>query len=46
MIISALLIASSLMARVNHTFSVVFFLGAVAIGAFMLWRIIRTPGGL
>jgi hypothetical protein len=46
MIVSALLIASALMARVNHTFSVVFFLGAVALGVFMLWRIIRTPGGL
>jgi hypothetical protein len=46
MIISALLIASALMARVNHTFSVVFFLGAVALGVFVLWRIIRTPGGL
>jgi ubiquinone biosynthesis protein len=46
LIVSALLVASALMARVNHTFSVVFFLGAVALGLFMLWRIIRTPGGL
>jgi ubiquinone biosynthesis protein len=46
MIVSSLLIASALMARVNHTFSIVFFLGAVALGVFMLWRIIRTPGGL
>jgi ubiquinone biosynthesis protein len=46
MIISALLIASALMARVNHTFSVVFFCAAAVLGAYMLWRIIRTPGGL
>jgi hypothetical protein len=45
-IVAALLIASALMARVNHTFSIVFFLGAVALGVFMLWRIMRTPGGL
>jgi predicted unusual protein kinase regulating ubiquinone biosynthesis (AarF/ABC1/UbiB family) len=45
-IIAALLLASALMARVSHTFSVVFFLGAVALGLFVLWRIIRTPGGL
>jgi len=46
MIVSALLIASALMARVNHTFSVVFFCAAFALGLFMLWRILRTPGGL
>ena len=46
MIISALLIASALMARVNHTLSVVGFLAAAALGLYMLWRILRTPGGL
>jgi predicted unusual protein kinase regulating ubiquinone biosynthesis (AarF/ABC1/UbiB family) len=46
MIISALLIASALMARVNHTLSVVGFVCAAALGLYMLWRIARTPGGL
>jgi predicted unusual protein kinase regulating ubiquinone biosynthesis (AarF/ABC1/UbiB family) len=46
MIISALLIASALMARVNHTFAVVGFAVAATLGLYMLWRIIRTPGGL
>ena len=46
MIISALLIASALMARVNHTLSVVGFVLAAALGLYMLWRILRTPGGL
>jgi hypothetical protein len=46
MIVSALLIASALMARVNHTLSVVGFLAAAGLGAYMLWRIMRTPGGL
>jgi ubiquinone biosynthesis protein len=46
MIISALLIASALMARVNHAFAVVGFSCAAALGLYMLWRIVRTPGGL
>ncbi|MDX6475216.1 MAG: ubiquinone biosynthesis protein [Gaiellaceae bacterium] len=46
MIISALLVASALMARVNHTLSVVGFLAAAGLGLYMLWRILRTPGGL
>ena len=46
MIISALLIASALMARVNHTLSVVGFCSAAGLGLYMLWRIMRTPGGL
>jgi ubiquinone biosynthesis protein len=45
-IISALLVASALMARVNHTLSLVGFLIAAAMGLYMLWRIARTPGGL
>jgi predicted unusual protein kinase regulating ubiquinone biosynthesis (AarF/ABC1/UbiB family) len=46
MIISALLIASALMARVDHTLSVTGFLAAAGLGLYMLWRIVRTPGGL
>jgi ubiquinone biosynthesis protein len=46
MIISALLISSALMARVNHTLSVIGFLAAAGLGLYMLWRIARTPGGL
>jgi predicted unusual protein kinase regulating ubiquinone biosynthesis (AarF/ABC1/UbiB family) len=46
MIISALLIASALMARVNHALSVIGFLAAASLGLYMLWRIARTPGGL
>jgi ubiquinone biosynthesis protein len=46
MIISALLIASALMARVNHALAVVGFVCAAALGLYMLWRIVRTPGGL
>jgi predicted unusual protein kinase regulating ubiquinone biosynthesis (AarF/ABC1/UbiB family) len=45
-IVAALLIASALMARVNHTLSVIGFLAAAALGLYMLWRIARTPGGL
>jgi hypothetical protein len=46
MIISALLISSALMARVNHTLSVIGFFAAAGLGLYMLWRIARTPGGL
>jgi len=46
MIVSALLISSALMARVNHTLAVVGFLAAAGLGLYMLWRIMRTPGGL
>jgi hypothetical protein len=45
-IVSSLLISSALMARVNHTLAVVGFLAAAALGLYMLWRIMRTPGGL
>jgi len=44
LIVSALLLASALMARVNHTLSIVCFFCAVALGLLMLWRIFRTPG--
>jgi hypothetical protein len=46
LIISALLIASALMARVNDTIAVVGFSLSVALGLFELWRILRTPGDL
>lgn len=46
MIISALLVASALMARVNDTISVVGFVLSGALGLFELWRILRTPGDL
>jgi ubiquinone biosynthesis protein len=46
MIVAALLVASALMARVNHAFSVVGFCLAAAIGLYMLWKIMRTPGEL
>jgi predicted unusual protein kinase regulating ubiquinone biosynthesis (AarF/ABC1/UbiB family) len=46
MIISALLIASALMARVNDAIAVVGFALSVALGLFELWRILRTPGDL
>ncbi|MEO5576334.1 MAG: hypothetical protein ABIR95_09015 [Gaiellaceae bacterium] len=46
MIISALLVASALMARVNDTIAVAGFVLSVGLGPFELWRIIRTPGDL
>jgi hypothetical protein len=32
--------------RIDHTFAVVGFSCAAALGLYMLWRIARTPGGL
>ena len=46
LIVAALLVSSALMARVSHAISVVGFSAACALGLYMLWRIIRTPGGL
>ncbi len=46
MIISALLVASALMARVNDAIALVGFSISVALGLFELWRILRTPGDL
>jgi predicted unusual protein kinase regulating ubiquinone biosynthesis (AarF/ABC1/UbiB family) len=46
LIISALLVASALMARVNDAIAVVGFALSVALGLFELWRILRTPGDL
>jgi hypothetical protein len=46
LIVAALLIASALMAQVNHSVALAGFLCAAALGLYMLWRIMRTPGGL
>jgi predicted unusual protein kinase regulating ubiquinone biosynthesis (AarF/ABC1/UbiB family) len=46
LIIAALLVASALMARVDHTVAVVGFALSVSLGLFELWRILRTPGDL
>jgi ubiquinone biosynthesis protein len=46
LIVSALLIASALMARVSHAVAVAGFAVAAGLGLYMLWRIVRTPGGL
>ena len=46
LIISALLIASALMARVDETIALTGFLLSVLLGLFELWKIFRTPGDL
>jgi putative Mn2+ efflux pump MntP len=46
MIVVGLLIASALMARVDHTIALVGFTLSFVLGLYMLWKIIRTPGGL
>jgi hypothetical protein len=46
MIIAALLISSALMARVNHAVALAGFAVAAAMALYMMWRIMRTPGGL
>jgi len=46
LIIAALLISSALMARVSHAIAIGGFAAACALGAYMLWRILRTPGGM
>jgi ubiquinone biosynthesis protein len=46
MIISALLVASALMARVNDTVAIVGFVLSVVLGLYELWRIMRSPGHL
>ena len=46
LIVVGLLISSALMARVDHTVALVGFLLASALGLYMLWRILRTPGNL
>lgn len=46
LIIVGLLLSSALMSRVNHTVSLAGFSLAVALGLYMIWKIIRTPGEL
>ena len=46
LIIVGLLLSSALMARVNHVVSLAGFALAVALGLYMIWKIIRTPGEL
>jgi len=46
LIVAALLVSSALMARVSHAIAVVGFIAACLLGLYMLWRIMRTPGGL
>jgi len=46
LIVVGLLISSALMARVSHTVSLVRFLLSGALGLYMMWRILRTPGDL
>jgi predicted unusual protein kinase regulating ubiquinone biosynthesis (AarF/ABC1/UbiB family) len=46
MIVVGLLLSSALMARVNHTISVVGFVLSAVLGLYMLWKIVRTPGEL
>jgi len=45
-IVAGLLLASAWMARVNDALAVVGFLTAAALGLYMLWKILRTPGSL
>jgi ubiquinone biosynthesis protein len=45
-IIAGLLLASAWMARVNDAIAVVGFTVAAALGLYMLWKILRTPGSL
>ena len=46
MIIVGLLVSSALMARVDHTVSLIGFILSAVLGVYMLWKIIRTPGEL
>jgi predicted unusual protein kinase regulating ubiquinone biosynthesis (AarF/ABC1/UbiB family) len=46
MIVVGLLVSSALMARVSHTVAFVGFSLSFALGTYMLWKIIRTPGDL
>jgi ubiquinone biosynthesis protein len=45
-IVAGLLLASAWMARVNDAIAVVGFTVAAALGLYMLWKILRTPGSL
>ena len=43
MIIVGLLVSSALMARVDHSVSLIGFILSAVLGLYMLWKIIRTP---
>jgi predicted unusual protein kinase regulating ubiquinone biosynthesis (AarF/ABC1/UbiB family) len=45
-IITGLLLASAWMARVNDAIAVLGFTVAAALGLYMVWKILRTPGSL
>jgi len=45
-IVVGLLIASALMARVSHVVALIGFSLSGAVGLYMIWRIMRTPGEL
>ena len=46
LIIVGLLVASALMARVNDTVALAGFCLSAALALYVIWRILRTPGGL
>jgi predicted unusual protein kinase regulating ubiquinone biosynthesis (AarF/ABC1/UbiB family) len=46
LIVVGLLLSSALMARVDHTVSIVGFTLSAVLGLYMLWKIVRTPGEL
>lgn len=46
MIVVGPLISSALMARVDHTVSLVGFILSGVLALYLFWRIIRTPGDL
>ena len=46
LIIAALLLSSALMARVSHAIAIAGFAVACLLALYMIWRIMRTPGGL
>ncbi len=45
-IVVGLLVSSALMARVSHVVALIGFCLSGAIGLYMIWRIMRTPGEL
>lgn len=46
MIVVGLLVSSALMARVDHTVSLIGFLLSGLLALYLFWRIVRTPGDL
>lgn len=45
-VIGALLVSSALMARVDHSVSLIGFIISALLGLYLLWKIVRTPGDL